>query len=236
MKKKYNIFAMIFFIFCISIILVVSYGNAMDLILEKNHLEAYTLIVAIIGLFATFGGAYLGAKMSGDATLEATQKQIDHQINMKLKQSNAYVKRIIEEVFKTLKSYRDFDILINSNTPPFNLEKPYIGTARNKTFPLIDEYKINFLSNKLQQFIDFRNTEAFYYLDDFYIDNINNLINGVENFIYWHRLLQQGRNDGANEDNSPSMRDKRDNCYEELNVIYISSINIINQLEHDKNK
>lgn len=46
---------------------------------QENKLEAYTLAISFVGIFATFGGAYLGAKIAGDNARDL----YEHQKNQK---------------------------------------------------------------------------------------------------------------------------------------------------------
>lgn len=42
----------------------------------ENKLEGYTIAISFIGIFATFGGAYLGAKISGENSKEIFKKDL----------------------------------------------------------------------------------------------------------------------------------------------------------------
>ncbi|MEB6320274.1 hypothetical protein MXM74_04950 [Staphylococcus xylosus] len=50
-------------------------GYILSNIDSKNKLEGYTIAISFIGIFATFGGAYLGARIAGEYTLNAVEKQ-----------------------------------------------------------------------------------------------------------------------------------------------------------------
>lgn len=43
----------------------------------KNKLEGYTIAISFIGIFATFGGAYLGAKIAGDNANKLLEKEYE---------------------------------------------------------------------------------------------------------------------------------------------------------------
>ncbi|UQW81387.1 hypothetical protein [Staphylococcus edaphicus] len=45
---------------------IFSVGYVLSNIDPKNKLQGYTIAISFIGIFATFGGAYLGAKISAD--------------------------------------------------------------------------------------------------------------------------------------------------------------------------
>ncbi|MDW4183051.1 hypothetical protein [Staphylococcus saprophyticus] len=50
-------------------------GYILSNIDPKNKLEGYTIAISFIGIFATFGGAYLGAKIAGDNARNIYEKQ-----------------------------------------------------------------------------------------------------------------------------------------------------------------
>lgn len=61
-----------------SIILVIisSYLAIGEITKFKNVKEILQIIISIVGLFATFGGAYLGAKISGDNALKLSNREL----------------------------------------------------------------------------------------------------------------------------------------------------------------
>ncbi|NQD97587.1 hypothetical protein [Staphylococcus xylosus] len=63
-------------------------GYILSNIDPKNKLEGYTIAISFIGIFATFGGAYLGARIAGEYTLNAVEKQNEkeqHSKNIKIR-------------------------------------------------------------------------------------------------------------------------------------------------------
>ncbi|MHD0447008.1 hypothetical protein ACY2C7_11425 [Staphylococcus cohnii] len=50
-------------------------GYILSNIDPENKLEGYTIAISFIGIFATFGGAYLGAKIAGDNARNIYEKQ-----------------------------------------------------------------------------------------------------------------------------------------------------------------
>lgn len=50
----------------------------------ENKLEGYTIAVSFIGIFATFGGAYLGAKIAGDNARKLYEYQKNQEDNEKI--------------------------------------------------------------------------------------------------------------------------------------------------------
>ncbi|GGA98772.1 hypothetical protein ERX37_04905 [Macrococcus hajekii] len=81
MKDKFYKYLLVIIFIILFLLIVISYGSAMNLMYSAGDLGAYTLIISFLGLFATFGGSYIGAKISGEAAIEAVEKQINEQKN-----------------------------------------------------------------------------------------------------------------------------------------------------------
>ncbi|MDW5472283.1 hypothetical protein SAZ06_12045 [Staphylococcus equorum] len=63
-------------------------GYILSNIDPDNKLEGYVIAISFIGIFATFGGAYFGARIAGKYTLNAVEKQSQkeqHSINIKIR-------------------------------------------------------------------------------------------------------------------------------------------------------
>ncbi|RTX74374.1 hypothetical protein CD117_02920 [Mammaliicoccus sciuri] len=58
---------------------ILFFGFVLSNIDPDNKLEAYTLAISFVGIFATFGGAYLGAKIAGENALNLKEKEIKYE-------------------------------------------------------------------------------------------------------------------------------------------------------------
>lgn len=69
----------------ITFVIISSYLAIGEITKFKNVKEILQIIISIVGLFATFGGAYLGAKISGDnaRTLEGIKRDKEIEENVK---------------------------------------------------------------------------------------------------------------------------------------------------------
>lgn len=71
-EKLRSIVVLIF----VSMISILSYGLVISQMVENKYIyETLIIILTFIGLFATFGGAYIGAKISGDNARKLYEKQ-----------------------------------------------------------------------------------------------------------------------------------------------------------------
>lgn len=102
-----------------SIILVIisSYLAIGEITKFKNVKEILQIIISIVGLFATFGGAYLGAKVSGDKAREQAQAELNSKIEYDFYLKNYEMIKILEEkvnpiineLSKNYVKYKDYD-------------------------------------------------------------------------------------------------------------------------------
>ncbi|MEB8263399.1 hypothetical protein [Mammaliicoccus sciuri] len=95
---------------------ILFFGFVLSNIDPNNKLEAYTLAISFVGIFATFGGAYLGAKIAGDNAIKLLNMQnkdkdkiVYRKIELLFRQNNAIAKTYI----KTLKTEDLTEQLIN---------------------------------------------------------------------------------------------------------------------------
>ncbi|QPW14177.1 hypothetical protein I7830_10970 [Mammaliicoccus sciuri] len=58
------------------VVFILFFGFVLSNIDPRNKLEAYTLAISFVGIFATFGGAYLGAKIAGNQSNKLFEKQM----------------------------------------------------------------------------------------------------------------------------------------------------------------
>lgn len=90
--KKIGKWILIFIILSISFyLLVFASGNFIFNKFSNDGRESFIAAVTFFGIFATFGGAYLGAKISGDNTLKLAKKE-----------------RLIDDLIKTSENNSEF--------------------------------------------------------------------------------------------------------------------------------
>lgn len=101
------LFIFILFIFAF----ILSVGYVLSNIDPKNKLQGYTIAISFVGIFATFGGAYLGAKISGEnATKLAKRESMINDLNRTMESNNKVL-----ESFNTKGLKRNLDFYSNKN-------------------------------------------------------------------------------------------------------------------------
>ncbi|MDK4265632.1 hypothetical protein [Staphylococcus warneri] len=73
-ELKNILFIAFIFIFAI-IVFVFSIGYIIRSVDPEHSVEGYTIAISFVGIFATFGGAFLGAKISGDNALKLSNRE-----------------------------------------------------------------------------------------------------------------------------------------------------------------
>lgn len=90
---------------------IFSVGYVLSNIDPKNKLQGYTIAISFIGIFATFGGAYLGAKISGEnASKLAKRESMINDLNRTMESNN----KVLEN-FKIKGLKRALDMYTNKS-------------------------------------------------------------------------------------------------------------------------
>ncbi|MFK5675420.1 hypothetical protein JTZ62_05275 [Mammaliicoccus sciuri] len=124
---------------------IIFFGFVLSNIDPNNKLEAYTLAISFVGVFATFGGAYLGARLAGEYTLETVKKQNEYSQNRKnikiknkatialidvMNESN-YLSKHLQNIYEQ----NNVNILISNDKIIDIFAKPFVALANeNETY------------------------------------------------------------------------------------------------------
>lgn len=101
------LFIFILFIFAF----ILSVGYVLSNIDPKNKLQGCTIAISFVGIFATFGGAYLGAKISGEnASKLAKRESMINDLNRTMESNNKVLGS-----FNTIGLKRNLDFYLNKN-------------------------------------------------------------------------------------------------------------------------
>ncbi|WP_204171747.1 hypothetical protein [Staphylococcus sp. GDY8P100P] len=107
-------------------------GYILSNIDSENKLEGYTIATSFIGIFATFGGAYLGAKIAGDNASKLLEKE--------------YEKKSIkdrEKIKIRLSMSMDFIVKINDRiVNAYSMKRIASRLHKEKDFLLDEKYNI----------------------------------------------------------------------------------------------
>lgn len=183
-KQKISLYPL-YILLAIILLVISSYFAISELSDFKNAKDTLTIIISIIALFTTFGGAYLGAKISGDNArkldrikrlreINDTKNKVKVMLKMNLDNVNhlhnficRYYSINREEFLLTLLEKRND--LFNNNYSP-KKEK----SGKFKTFDFVEKFMKKFV------------TKLDWHRDIFKeINSLDNLINELNNYLIY---------------------------------------------------
>lgn len=173
---------------------------------DINKTDRIDIYISFIGIFATFGGAYLGAKISGLYTIkslkitEANKKKINNKRSIGLK------KELISVTKLALDKARPQD-----GTGMFVFEE-------NEYIKIRDIY-IDRINESLKRISDFKMSENYYYLNNKDISDLDNIYFLISNLIFTIEDLNNRIDEGQNE-NYPEFKVTKKEYFKLLDRLY----------------
>lgn len=173
---------------------------------DINKTDRIDIYISFIGIFATFGGAYLGAKISGIYTIkslkitEANKKKINNKRSIGLK------KELISVTKLALDKARPQD-----GTGMFVFEE-------NEYIKIRDIY-IDRINESLKRISDFKMSENYYYLNNKDISDLDNIYFLISNLIFTIEDLNNRIDEGQNE-NYPEFKVTKKEYFKLLDRLY----------------
>lgn len=173
---------------------------------DINKIDRIDIYISFIGIFATFGGAYLGAKISGIYTIkslkitEANKKKINNKRSIGLK------KELISVTKLALDKARPQD-----GTGMFVFEE-------NEYIKIRDIY-IDRINESLKRISDFKMSENYYYLNNKDISDLDNIYFLISNLIFTIEDLNNRIDEGQNE-NYPEFKVTKKEYFKLLDRLY----------------
>lgn len=225
MKDKLYLYLMILLSLCITIILITSYGSVMNILTSAKSLDAYSLIIAFIGLFTTFLGAYFGAKISGEYTLKSSQMLIDEQNKIALKRAKFLNEDLFAESMASINKIRPFDFGVPINKEEYNLKLN--PTFREQEYEYVQESLLKDFKDNINELKKFRLTNDFYLLSSEVQNEITNTINELSRLYNLFQDLNSYLDKGLNESNKFFVAKKRE-FHDTLDILYMKKYSIIN--------
>lgn len=101
-------------------VLIVCYLVIDVLIDFKNAKEVLPIIISVFGLFATFGGAYLGAKISGENARKQAQAELNSKIEYDFYTQNYEMIKVLEEKVNPIINKLSKDYVKHKECDKFN--------------------------------------------------------------------------------------------------------------------
>lgn len=168
---------------------ILFFGFVLSSIDPNNKLEAYTLAISFVGIFATFDGAYLGARISGKYAIKVANKEREQFEQERRYIRNIYIKKYIR--FNSIKFSKVHGICTTLSNIVDNDEKIYyVYTLKevtstfpedNETVKVIQLYDFIYEFNKT--ITNIVNDEKCIVADDKYTDALLRMQNTSKRFL-----------------------------------------------------
>lgn len=118
---------------------VLFFGFVLSNVDPDNKLEGYTLAISFIGVFATFGGAYLGAKIAGDNASKLFERRMNIQSSNDRNKLIIRIRLSLDYIIKYIHHISgQYSNVVLSNFIYINkhkfLNENYTVKAKNKNF------------------------------------------------------------------------------------------------------
>lgn len=154
-------------IIVVSMIAILSFGLVIGQMVEKEYIyETLMIIISFVGVFATFGGAYLGALIAGKYTLKTVHMNED-------------IKRVINEK----KALQLMENLINTTKEMLDRARPQDASGliqfQELEYKPLNEFYIKEIEKNLKNINDFRLSDNYFYLSNESMDSLEELYSTV---------------------------------------------------------
>lgn len=173
---------------------------------DINKTDRIDIYISFIGIFATFGGAYLGAKISGIYTIKSLKITEDNKKKINNKRSIGLKKELISVTKLALDKARPQD-----GTGMFVFEE-------NEYIKIRDIY-IDRINESLKRISDFKMSENYYYLNNKDISDLDNIYFLISNLIFTIEDLNNRIDEGQNE-NYPEFKVTKKEYFKLLDRLY----------------
>lgn len=192
-----NILLISIIVVLVILVFVFTVGYIINSVDPKHSIIGYSMAISFVGIFATFGGAFLGATISGRYTM----KTIEISENNKSKINRMRANGLKQEVIKVTKNVLD-------------KARPQDGggifTFEEKRYKRIRDVYIKHIHKLLKQISDFRMSENYYYLSNNDVEELDIVYSLIANLIFLIEDLNSRSDDGQNEKNPEFCKIKDD--------------------------
>ncbi|MCQ9279781.1 hypothetical protein NQ031_10315 [Staphylococcus borealis] len=155
---------------------------------KESKINQITIYISYSGIFATFGGAYLGAKISGQYTMKALNISENNKKYVNKKRAIGLKKELINVTKTALDNARPQD-----GSGMFTFEENHYIRIR-------DNY-IESINKSLNNISDFKMSENYYYLDNEDINELDNIYTLLSKLVASIEDLNSRKDEGQNENN-----------------------------------
>ena len=177
-------------------------------------------ILMIIGSLATFGGALLGAKLSGEYAIRTVEKRQEIESGNYKKQAEYILTSYYNQAIRLIQTMREQDL---GKPKPVKLGQEDVlylgGTFREAEYKQLDTYRLTKLNKMVEKLNEFRLSNGFFYLEDNDIRKIDELAELLGNVADLFINLNQMKEKNIAEGNPEFDRLKKE-AFDNLDKLY----------------
>lgn len=198
MQNKFELKHILFITFIVVLAImtfVFTVGYIISSVDPNHSITGYFIAISFVGIFSTFGGAFLGAAISGRYTMKTIRLSENNKIEINKKRAKALKNELLKQTKIALDNARPFDA-----GGMFTFEEVIYSRVR-------DTY-INRINISLNKISEFKMSESYYYLSDDDITELDDVYELISELIFCIEDLNSRQDDGEKEKNPDFYRIK----------------------------
>lgn len=168
---------------------ILFFGFVLSNIDPDNKLEGYVIAISFIGIFATFGGAYLGAKISGEYAIKVANKERELFKQEREFIRNVYIRKYIKfnsimfsKVHGIFTVLKNLDVNVETINRLYSIEDATLTFPEdNKVIKIIELY--DFIYEFNETITNIVNNEKCIVADDKYTDALLRIKTSSKRFL-----------------------------------------------------
>lgn len=209
---------MFYYFYIVVLALLAFIAFVFNIDLDMNH--SLQLILMFIGIFGTFGGAYLGAKVAGEYSIKASERKHELEIK-KYKKKAEYIKSsYYKQAVRLINNMRPQDFYSTVTIKIGDNDLALGPVFKEAKYIPLDSYTLDKISNMVEKLNEFRLSDGYFYLKDSEIRDMDEMIILLEDvtdlFMSLNRYNKKGLSEG--DDAFDRIKDK---AFEKLENLYL---------------
>lgn len=192
--------------------------------MSEENFRVVQILLMSLGLIATFGGAGLGALLSGRYAVRVSKNQYDREVERHEKRAEYIKEKYIKKYARLMADLRPQDfghrIKIMNDEGPINLNP----TFRENAYVIHDPFILRKIEKLVLRMEDFRVSDGFFYLEESEIDALDELIDNAEEVSYLFQKLNKLKNEAYSEEDE-KFKVVKNKAFDSLDKFYTLNTN-----------
>jgi len=156
--------------------------------------QSLQVLLSVLGLLTTFGGAYLGAKVAGESNAKISKDERKRTEERHKKKGNFIKSDFVDECNEVLKRFRNKDVKGKLKLP--DKEIYLISDFKEEVYEKVDKDYLKRIDQMVNTFNDYRVSDSFFYLEDKDIKHFNSIVKELNDIstkiLFLNELVEEG--------------------------------------------